>query len=136
MSPAVTTTDDESAHPLRGVDRANTILYCRHWPATVRFYRDELGLDVVHDTDWFVEFRLTGESYVSIADAARATIDDVGGQGITLSLHVADLSTTRRRLIERGLSPSEMRTVWSATACYLFDPEGHRIELWTESLPP
>lgn len=132
----MTIDDDDLTHPLRGVDRTNTILYCRHWHATVGFYRDDLGLDVVHTTDWFVEFRLIGESYLSIADAARATIDDVGGQGMTLSLHVADLSTTRRRLIERGLDPSDARTVWNADVCYLVDPEGHRIEVWADGSPP
>jgi len=131
----VTAADDDPTCPLRGVDRTNTILYCRHWQATVDFYRDALGLDVVHTTDWFVEFRLTGESYLSIADAARATIDHVAGQGMTLSLHVPDLSATRRRLIERGLDPSDVRTVWHADVCYLVDPEGHRIEVWADGSP-
>ncbi|MBW3603643.1 MAG: hypothetical protein KY460_01830 [Actinobacteria bacterium] len=67
----MTTAGDDLARPLRGIDRTNIILYCRHWHATTRFYRDDLELPVVHTTEWFVEFHLTGESYLSIADAPR-----------------------------------------------------------------
>ena len=127
------TTVDDAHDPPFGPDRVNTILYCRDWHATVSFYRDALRLPVTHETDWFVEFRLTGDAHLSVADSSRATIDHVDGQGITLSWRVPDVSAVRRRLIERGLRPTDERTVWGATACYLFDPEGHRIELWTDS---
>lgn len=99
----------------------------------MRFYRDDLSLPVEHESDWFVEFLVAGTSYLSVADSARASIDDVNGQGITLSWQVADLVATRTRLRERGLDPSDIRDVWNARACYLFDPEGHRIELWAQA---
>lgn len=127
------TADRDRTRPALELDRTNTILYCRDWQATVRFYRDDLGLSAVHETDWFVEFELTNDAYLSVADSSRATIDHAQGQGITLSWRVADVSAARRRLIERGLEPSDERTVWGATVCYLLDPEGHRIELWTDS---
>jgi catechol 2,3-dioxygenase-like lactoylglutathione lyase family enzyme len=47
---------------------ANTILYCKEWEKTVRFYRDRLHLTVIFSTDWFVEFSLTEHSRLSIAD--------------------------------------------------------------------
>jgi hypothetical protein len=78
----------------------------------VTFYRDALRLPVAHDTDWFVEFQLTASSYLSIADASRATIAAVEGQGVTLSWRVADVSAARRRLIEQGLTPTDERTLW------------------------
>lgn len=131
----MTVDDHEPIRPVMALDRANTILYCRRWDATVAFYRDALRLPVTHSTDWFVEFRLTDGAYLSVADASRATIADVEGQGITLSWRVADVSAARRRLVDRGLAPSDERTVWGATACYLVDPEGHRIELWTDDSP-
>jgi len=40
---------------------------------------------VTHETNWFVEFRLTGDAHLSVADSSRATIDHADGQGITLS---------------------------------------------------
>lgn len=132
----MSTTADVPGPPLVEVVRTNTILYCRAWDRTVRFYRDDLALPVMHESEWFVEFRVAGTSFLSVADSARATIDDVEGQGVTLSWQVADLAATRERLLDRGLDPSDVRDVWNARACYLFDPEGHRIELWAEGSPP
>jgi catechol 2,3-dioxygenase-like lactoylglutathione lyase family enzyme len=126
----MTVGDDPAMRPVLAFDRANTILYCHRWKETVTFYRDALRLPVAHDTDWFVEFQLTASSYLSIADASRATIAAVEGQGVT-SWRVADVSAARRRLIEQGLTPTGERTLWGATVCYVRDPEGHRIELWT-----
>jgi hypothetical protein len=74
-------------------------------------------------------------STLSIADSARTPIDHVGGQGITLSWEVADLGLARQRLVDRGLEPSEIRVVWNAAAFYVTDPEGHRIEIWSEHHP-
>lgn len=126
---------DDDLTPPFAVEGSNTILYCRHWLPTVRFYRDDLGLPVVADTDWYVEFRITRESSLSITDASRATIDHVGGQGTTLSWRVSDLVGARKRLADRSLQPSEIRTVLSAAAFYVIDPEGHRVEIWSEDHP-
>lgn len=122
--------------PLVTPARSNTILYCRRWRETIAFYRDELGLAVVADHGWFVELSITSGTSLSVADAARATIDGVDGQGITLSWEVSDLAATRTRLVSNGLDPSEVRTVGDAVACYLVDPEGHRIEIWSEGSEP
>ena len=126
---------DGLATPLVAVEQFNTVLYCRHWLPTVRFYRDDLGLPVVDENDWFVEFRVTGGSSLSIADSARAPVDHVAGQGITLSWRVTDLAAARERLVERALQPSEIRTVRNAAVFYVADPEGHRIEAWSQVHP-
>lgn len=124
----------EAAAPLIQVGRSNTILYCRRWLPTVRFYRGALGLAVLAANEWYVEFRVTSASSLSVADSARAPINDVGGQGITLSWRVPDLAGTRRRMEDGGLEPSRIRPVGGAVAFYLADPEGHRIEIWSESV--
>ena len=53
--------------------RANTILYCRNWAATVAFYR-RLAFPVGFENDWFVEFHLSGDAYLSVAAAGRASV--------------------------------------------------------------
>ena len=118
------------ADPLQ-VQRANTVLYCARWNATVAFYRDVLGLTVTFANDWFVEFRLGESAFVSIADALRATIESANGHGITLTWQVADIDAARALLSERGVDATPIRPRWGARVCYLHDPEGHRIELWT-----
>jgi catechol 2,3-dioxygenase-like lactoylglutathione lyase family enzyme len=117
--------------------RTNTILYCQNWEATAAFYRDKLRLPVTFANDWFVEFALyggvdTGGAHLSIADAARASIAAVGGQGITLAWQVDDLPAVRGQLEAVGVAVTPVKRRWDAWVCYCRDPEGHRIELWTE----
>jgi catechol 2,3-dioxygenase-like lactoylglutathione lyase family enzyme len=83
--------------------------------------------------DWFVEFRLTSSSFLSIADAARATIGAVAGQGVTLTWMVPDPAATRAVLQERGIEVTQIETRWGANVFYCHDPEGHRIEIWSNT---
>ncbi len=110
--------------------RTNTILYCRRWRSTVRFYRDVIGLAVNLNAGWLVEFELPGRAFLSIADARRASIPSGEGRGVTISLQVRDLESTRAQLSQCGIAVSPTRAVWGARAFYLNDPEGHRIEMW------
>ncbi len=110
--------------------RTNTILYCRHWQPTVVFYRDVLKLTVNHETDWMVEFRLSDNSYLSIADTERATVGHAKGQGITLSFQIHDVNRIKSQLKRLGIETSDTRLVWGRQAFYINDPDGHRIELW------
>lgn len=83
--------------------RANMVLYCKHWAETVEFYSKTLQLEVTFENDWFVEFQLTETSFVSIADSNKATIKNVGGQGITLSLQVENVARAREELLSLGV---------------------------------
>ena len=70
------------------IRRINTILYCRNWGTTVKFYRDVLKLMVNHETEWLVEFQLVDNTYLSIANDAGTSIQSSKGDGITLSFQV------------------------------------------------
>jgi len=118
-----------------GINRTNTILYCRRWAAAVAFYRDVLGLVVHLETDWFVEFHLAGDAYLSVADDRRASVKSAGGAGITLSFQVDDAVSWRGRLEGRGVAAGKIRRHWGAFAFFFRDPEGHRIEIWSP-VPP
>lgn len=110
---------------------ANTILYCRHWEQTVGFYRDRLGLLVNFSNDWFVEFCLNKKARLSIADEARASIKSCKGGGITLALEVEDIEAVWADMNSSGVEPTEIKDhPWGARVFYLYDPEGHRIEIW------
>ena len=112
------------------IQRTNTILYCRNWSETASFYRTILELQINHQTDWFIEFQLTDTAYISVANADRASIQSVGGQGITLSRQVAEIHTVRDFLQKKGVEVTDMKKKWGAWLFYFLDPEGHRIELW------
>lgn len=112
--------------------RVNTILYSDAFTETVDFYRRHLGLEVTFANDWFVEFRLVGQTTLSIADAGRATIPAVEGQGVTISVQVDDLDGLHDRLAERGIDPTPPTTRFGSRVFDIYDPEGHRIEFWSE----
>lgn len=123
--------------PAFTVERSNVVLYCRHWQATATFYRQQVGLPVAFENDWFVEFSLNEQTFLSIADSRRATVEDVQGQGITLTWRVADIQAARAELQRRAVDVTPIRRRWGSLVCYFRDPEGHRIELWqaAESQP-
>ena len=129
MNPRVRRRGDEE--PIMEIRTANTILYCARWQEAVDFYRSVLGLSVIHETDWFVEFELGDAARLSVADARRATIESAGGRGVTISLRVKDVVLAWAELAAAGLEPTELKDLWGALVTYIYDPEGHRIEVWS-----
>ncbi|MEO6123815.1 MAG: VOC family protein [Ilumatobacteraceae bacterium] len=115
------------------IDRANTILYCRHWTETVAFYRDVLELVPVFVNDWFVEFEICPGAFVSIANAARATIKPVDGQGSTITLRMSDLTEVHASLVAASVRVTDINHRWGASSLFCWDPEGHRLEFWTDT---
>lgn len=115
----------------RPFNLSNTIFYCVRWRETVEFYRKVLALPVNTEKDWFVEFRLTECSFVSVADARRASIDSSGGRGVTLTLQVDDIRAMHTRLLDAGVEVQPVsKPVWGALRFFCRDPEGYRLEFW------
>lgn len=115
------------------IERANTIVYCDRWQECVGFYRQGIGLAVVFENDWFVEFALNSASSLSVADAGRATIASAQGKGITVTLKVGDIQAARRALAARGLDPGRVEQhSWGADVFYVWDPDGNRLEFWAD----
>ncbi len=117
-------------NPLK-INRTNAILYCNRWEETVRFYRDVIKLPVLVKKGWFIEFQLAGSACLSVADAAHASISSAGGAGITLSWQVENLEAVHDRMVSDGVDVTPIQANWGARTCFVFDPEGNRIELWS-----
>ena len=113
------------------IKSANTILYCKKWEEMVAFYQTGLKLPITVSTEWFVEFKLTGTSRLSVADESHTSIKSGSGKGLTIGLQVADIVTTHSQLKGAGLNPTAIKEVWGANAFYIFDPEGNRLEFWS-----
>lgn len=110
---------------------ANTILYCKKFQETLAFYQVMLDHDGRALAEWFVEFPLNKTAMLSIADERRARIKSAGGCGITLSLQTQNIDNKWHELLQGGLKPGGIKKhAWGASVFYLFDPEGHRIEIW------
>lgn len=116
------------------IKQTNTILYCEKWQETVAFYRDTLKLPVATERTWFVEFRLAANSFVSIANAQRATVASANGDGVTLTWQIQNVAATHQALAAAGVALTPLQTRWGALVTYLYDPEGNRIELWEATL--
>lgn len=116
------------------IKQTNTILYCEKWQATVAFYRDTLGLSVTTTKDWFVEFQLTPHSFVSVANAKRASIHSSQGAGLTLAWRVQNIAHSHDYLRAQGVVITPIKKRWGAAVAYLHDPEGNRIELWEANI--
>ena len=113
------------------LQNTNTILYCQKWQETVNFYR-LLEFPLTFSTDWFVEFQLTGSAHLSIADERRATVKSSGGAGITLTLQVDNADDAWQWLYDKGIKLGPVKDhTWGAQVFYFFDPEGHRLEVWS-----
>ena len=111
---------------------ANTILYCQRWRETVEFYQNDLKLPVTFASDWFVEFQLGGAAHLSVADEKRASIKSSQGAGITLALQVESADETWAYLHQQGLNVEPVKNhAWGARVFYFYDPEGHRLEIWS-----
>jgi len=109
----------------------NTILYCTHSENTVSFYRDVLGLKINFSNDWFTEFLATDTSRISIADEKRTSVKSCRGGGITLAFEVEDIKAYHRAMKEAGFEPPRIKEhPWDEKIFYIYDPEGHRIEIW------
>lgn len=110
---------------------ANMILYCKKWEKTVHFYKEELFLPVNFKNDWFVEFNLNHAARLSIADEQKASIKSSEKKGVTIALQVEDIEMVRKTLAKKKLNPTKISDhPWGAKVFYLYDPEGHRIEIW------
>lgn len=110
----------------------NTILYCKKWSETVNFYRDVLKLEINFTSDWFIEFRVSETAFLSVADERRASIKSSAGAGLTITLQVEEIETPWRYLHSQGLEPGLIKEhAWGGQVFYFYDPEGHRLEIWS-----
>lgn len=124
-----------------GLRSVNFILYCKRWRETVEFYKRILGLEVLFQSDWFVEFSMGDGVKISVANEARASVKSCNGKGVTISIEVGrdhgvnnSLEELRAYFEGQGVETSPIRDhTWNARVFYITDPEGHRIEFWVRS---
>ncbi|OMH29198.1 hypothetical protein BGP75_20530 [Motiliproteus sp. MSK22-1] len=114
------------------IKSTNTILYCSKWQETVNFYKIKLALEVNESFDWFVEFKLNENSFLSIADQSRASINSCDGTGVTITMKVDNIEEVHAYLVAQELNPTPIIDhKWGARVIHVLDPEGHRLEYWS-----
>ena len=113
------------------IKTSNIILYCYKWQDTVAFYRDSLRFPVNFSNEWFVEFQLTENARISVANESKSSIKSCQGKGITISLEVKDLEALHALMEKFRLKPTMVKEIWESKQFYIYDPEGNRIEFWS-----
>jgi catechol-2,3-dioxygenase len=113
------------------IKTSNIILYCHKWHDTVAFYRDTLRFPVNFSNEWFVEFQLTENARISVANRSKSSIKSCQGKGITISLEVEDLEALHALMEKVRLKPTMVKEIWESKQFYIYDPEGNRIEFWS-----
>jgi predicted enzyme related to lactoylglutathione lyase len=117
------------------IKTVNTILYCQKWHEAVSFYQTKLKLPITAAFDWFVEFEINETSRLSIANEERTSMTSTRGNGHTITMKVTDIQEIYSELKQAGLNPSAIRAhKWGAKIIYLYDPEGNRLEFWSENV--
>ena len=111
----------------------NIILYCAQWHETIRFYRDTIGFPVNMANNWLVEFQVTAQTCLSVANESATSIRSAAGAGITVTFKVPDLHSIWRTLTDKGVAVDPIRpSSLGGQAFFLHDPEKNRLEFWSE----
>ncbi|MBI3998215.1 MAG: VOC family protein [Armatimonadetes bacterium] len=103
-------------------------LWARNFQATVRFYRDVLGLPVEYEDESFVQFATEGTRlYVHSMREAPP----LRPHTVEIHFEVPDVDTAAAALREKGVAfeqpPQNMP--WGTRQAWCRDPEGYMVEL-------
>jgi catechol 2,3-dioxygenase-like lactoylglutathione lyase family enzyme len=109
------------------VNLSYVTLFVSDLPACQRFYRDGLGLGVVHDSPNFVQLKTGGTTL-----ALHATSDpERCSRGVNLHFDVPDVAQAMAELGARGVSfdGAPKDEPWGARVARAHDPAGNSVEI-------
>ena len=113
---------------------SNIILYCEKWHETVSFYEQTLEFSKIELSDWLFEFIITDSARISVADQSRTSIKSVPEKGITLAWQVKDIEKAWQELKKKDIELGPIKGYrWGARLFRFYDPDGHRIEIWSSA---
>jgi len=81
--------------------------------------------------EWFVEFQLTENARIRVANESKSSIKSCQGKGITISLEVKDLEALHTLMEKVRLKPTMVKEIWKSKQFYIYAPEGNRLEFWS-----
>ncbi len=118
------------------IETVNIILYCKKWCETIEFYKNKLKFEVTDSYDWFTEFKLNEFACLSVANEERASVKSSRGKGLTITMKVDAIEEIHSFLRQAGLNPGPIKEhPWGAKVIHIYDPEGNRLEFWSNSRP-
>jgi catechol 2,3-dioxygenase-like lactoylglutathione lyase family enzyme len=132
----------EPSRPELAVTRAGAILAVADFAASLRFYRDQLGLAEValYDDPPYATLTAAG-ARISLAEQGHQAPDrpgvtmaapaDPARAAVVLVLEVADASAARAELTGRGVRflADTYHPPWGGSRFFCVDPDGYLIEI-------
>lgn len=124
-------------------DLMNIRLMVKDVAASVRFYRDVVGLELAfgEETDSYVEFK-SGTAQLALfaldeMSRVMGTLEKPASaetqDRVLLNVDVKDVDAVYETLRERGVEfalPPTDRPEWGLRTAHFYDPDGHLIEIW------
>ena len=118
------------------------VLFAADFSATVKFYRDTIGLAVEHAGEGIIDFK-TGGTMLSVLElnsakeifGSEAVLANAphAGHRLELAVEVPDVDAVHTQLRDRGVeflnSPTDQP--WGQRTADFCDPEGNIIEIYT-----
>ncbi len=99
----------------------------RDVPAAITFYRDVVGLQPGElFSDHWAEFKV-GTTAFGVGNGEPLGYEP--GKSTGASFEVDDIRTMRDRLVERGITVSDVHDFPNCSACFVTDPEGNQFGL-------
>lgn len=94
--------------------------------ASVQFYRNVLGMDLLYGGEW------SGFSSLRSSDSASAILNLEQGHGVSgwgrIIFYVADVDAFWAHLKGKGFDPEIPRNAsWGERYFYVLDPDGHEL---------
>jgi len=125
-----------------GVNRAGAIIAVSDFAASLRFYRDQLGLTevAVYDDPPYATLTAAG-ARISLAEQGHPAPDRPNVQllapadrtiaNVVLVLEVVDAEAARRELASRGVEflADSYRPPWGGCRFFCVDPDGYLVEI-------
>ena len=104
--------------------------------ATRNWYRDVLGIDGPYGPQFDWEEEPGDRPYSLISHFKDAEYIKPGQGGFMINLRVDDLETFVAQLKDRGVDILDSIDEGYGKFAWLLDPDGVKIELWQQVLPP
>lgn len=117
-----------------------TVLIVQDLERCMQFYRDILGLEVVFSDPNSFAFRMEGQDFLLLDEAAAAqeiseaavAVGQGAGRRVMLCVGVDDVNAAYEGLTAKGVSfiKPPIDQPWGRRTTYFADPEGNLWEMW------
>ncbi len=126
--------------------KSGILLFCKNYEKCVKFYHDNLGLDIIFSETGFLTNFVFGDSYLMVENAnvifpkqsqnlTAKTARDISNNPSVIRFDVAteEFETTANELRSQHIEVETNNFEWGMVASF-YDPDGNRCEIYAPQL--